>query len=448
MTALYIRVSSEMQVLEGYSLRAQEETLIEYCEANKITDYKIYRDEGCSAHQAYNKRPVMMALLSDVENGLINKILFIKLDRWMRDVKEYHKVQEILDRHGCTWRAVTEDYETETANGRFTVNIMLSVAQNEAERTSERIKLTNISKIKHGEPVSGQPVGYKIVETPDGKRIGIDEEAADKIRWLVREYIETRSTTKTLIHYNEKYGEQRSYTWIRLLFNRIHLYNGRHELNPTYRPRILSDEEIAKVQELKSVPVKERHRRGIKLFSGLVICPRCGYPMTAHNHKSKYTGKYTYYYFCQRKSYHRGCDYSLYFRESLIEEYLLDHLPAEIDAEYELRRKAKEKPDESKKDAEKLKERLRRLNKMYELGTIEDEQYEAGAKEIKAKLADIERKKPLQLRPEALEEIRYADIKGMYELLDRENKAAFWHKYIHSIHVHPTDRKVLSIRLV
>ena len=67
----------------------------------------------------------------------------------------------------------------------MTVNIMLSVNQNEAERTSERIKITNKSRIAHGEPISSQPFGYKIIQTPEGKRIGVDEEQYDELKGLV-----------------------------------------------------------------------------------------------------------------------------------------------------------------------------------------------------------------------------------------------------------------------
>ena len=43
----------------------------------------------------------------------------------------------------CSPRAIWEDYETETSAGVFKVNIMLSVAQSEADMTSERIKAVN-----------------------------------------------------------------------------------------------------------------------------------------------------------------------------------------------------------------------------------------------------------------------------------------------------------------
>ena len=54
----------------------------------------------------------------------IDLILFIKLDRWTRNVEAYHSVQKILDAHNVSWQTTMEDYETLTANGRFKVNII------------------------------------------------------------------------------------------------------------------------------------------------------------------------------------------------------------------------------------------------------------------------------------------------------------------------------------
>ena len=67
-------------------------------------------------------------------------ILVTKLDRWFRNIGEYYKVQEILEAHNVSWKTIYEDYDTSTAAGRLKINIMLSVAQDEADRASERIK--------------------------------------------------------------------------------------------------------------------------------------------------------------------------------------------------------------------------------------------------------------------------------------------------------------------
>ena len=81
---------------------------------------------------------------------------------FLKDVADYYEVQAILEAHGVRWRAVEEDYETETASGRFKVNIMLAVAQDEADRTSERIKAAAGYKRAKGEAVGRPALGYII----------------------------------------------------------------------------------------------------------------------------------------------------------------------------------------------------------------------------------------------------------------------------------------------
>ena len=94
---LYGRVSTEEQALRGFSIETQKANLTEYCKENnlKIVDY--YFDEGISGAKPPLKRPALKRLLEDVEAGKIDMILFTKLDRWFRSVKEYFKVQEVLD---------------------------------------------------------------------------------------------------------------------------------------------------------------------------------------------------------------------------------------------------------------------------------------------------------------------------------------------------------------
>ena len=138
--ALYCRVSSEEQVRHGYSLGAQLTALKEYAKKHRYAVMGEFVDEGISARKSYKKRPALLRLLEAVQDDQVDIILFIKLDRWFRNVKAYYQVQPILDQHNTAWQAILEDYETVTASGRLKVNIMLSVAENEADRTAERIK--------------------------------------------------------------------------------------------------------------------------------------------------------------------------------------------------------------------------------------------------------------------------------------------------------------------
>ena len=151
-------------------------------------------DAGISARKPATKRPELQRLLNDVRAGLVDVILFTKLDRWFRNIAEYYKVQEVLEKHHVNWRTIQEDYDTSTASGRLKINIMLRVAQDEADRTGERIKAVFESKLMRNEPISGKvPLGYKI----ENKRLVIEPEKADIVRDIFRYYISTRSIRET-----------------------------------------------------------------------------------------------------------------------------------------------------------------------------------------------------------------------------------------------------------
>ena len=125
--ALWERVSTEEQAKFGYSIKAQVEALEEHAGDNRIKIVDHYCDEGVSAGKPYTKRPEMMRLLDDIKAGKIDIIIFTRLDRWFRNVKEYFKVQEILEQHKVEWKAIYEDYDTTTPNGRMAITIFLAI---------------------------------------------------------------------------------------------------------------------------------------------------------------------------------------------------------------------------------------------------------------------------------------------------------------------------------
>ena len=149
---LYERVSTEEQAMHGFSIDAQIDNLTEYCGKHgyKVVDH--YTDEGVSGGKPPLKRPALKRLIDDVKEGKIDIIIFTKLDRWLRSVQEYFKVQEILEKHRVEWKAIHEDYDTTTANGRMAITIFLAIAQNEREKTSERVKAVFDHKLKNREP--------------------------------------------------------------------------------------------------------------------------------------------------------------------------------------------------------------------------------------------------------------------------------------------------------
>jgi hypothetical protein len=70
---------------------------------------------------------------------------------------------ELFDRHGVTFVAVTQQFNTTTSMGRLTLNILLSFAQFEREVIGERVRDKIAASKKKGMWMGGvTPLGYAI----------------------------------------------------------------------------------------------------------------------------------------------------------------------------------------------------------------------------------------------------------------------------------------------
>lgn len=159
----YIRCSHDDQVLHGDTLEAQDLILEDFIKVNRMILVDTFIDEALTARKKFNKRKEFVRLLDGVKAHAFDLIIFTKLDRWFRNIGDYHKIQEILEANGVQWKAVTENYDTTTTNGRLHINIRLSVAQDECDRDSDRIKDVFAYKLKNKTYVSGSlPRGLKL----------------------------------------------------------------------------------------------------------------------------------------------------------------------------------------------------------------------------------------------------------------------------------------------
>lgn len=87
---IYIRVSTEDQAREGFSLGEQEEKLKQLCafkEYQVYKVYKVYQDAGISAKDMEH-RPGFQQMMDDMRKGKINYIVAYKLDRVTRSVRD------------------------------------------------------------------------------------------------------------------------------------------------------------------------------------------------------------------------------------------------------------------------------------------------------------------------------------------------------------------------
>lgn len=446
--ALYVRVSTEEQVIHGYSLEAQEAALIEHARQQGYKIAGIYRDEGNSARKPATKRKKMQELLADVEAGKIDLILFTKLDRWFRSVREYHTVQAVLDKNKVAWKAVLEDYQTTTADGRLKVNIMLSVAENEADRTSERIKFVFANKIRNGEYCYGgavTPWGYKKEKIDGVPRLVKDPELEDACVAFWDKLLKYRNIRMAGRETNLEYGLHRAHkSWMSTV--RSDIYTGELHGVKDFCPAYIDREDWETLQH-PEWRIKATQGNRCYLFVGLIRCPVCGNTLKA-NYKT-YPNDRSKEYFSYRCSSHSlgYCPYNRTLSERKIEKYLLENLESEL--EYFLTdsdQLTKKKAPHKKTDVKKLYEQLRRLNNIYIAGNIDDKEYSAQVNTIKSKIAEIERQEHQNEKIIDLTGLlRYVreELPTAYDDMTREDRQRFWHEIID--HIQLEDNQVSRI---
>lgn len=453
--ALYIRVSTEEQAMHGYSLQAQEDNLIQYAQEHGYKIAGIYRDEGNSARKAITKRKVVLQLLEDVKADKLDLILFIKLDRWTRNVEAYHSVQRILDAHNVSWQATMEDYETLTANGRFKVNIMLSVNESESDRTSERIKFVFEGKRLRkewyftGGPIQW-PFGY-MPEVIDGvKRCVKNPETAPIVQDFWDYVVKYNSVRKAGMYCCEKYGITRNYrSW--MITARNELYTGTFHGVEDYCPAYVSREDWERIILGHEIIKKTQRPERVYLFTSLIRCPGCGNTLKA-TFKTYPTDRSIEYngYRCNNSKL-RTCSYRHQLSEKKIEKHLLANIRNDLEqfvvnAEAE---QTKKRPQPKVRDVISLNEQLRRLNVIYISGNISDEEYNAETKRLRNELekakATEEESRPMNLQ--AIRDFLNSDFLSTYDVLEKEDKRRFWRSLIEEIYVDGTNVTGIKPRL-
>ena len=444
--AIYDRVSTDIQVQQGLSLDTQKELLTEYAKSHgyEIVDY--YIDEGLTARKKLQNRKDFMRLLDDIKANKIDIVLVTKLDRWFRNVKDYHNTQAILEEHNCNWKTILEDYDTSTADGQLKINIMLAVAQNESDRTSERIKVVFEHKKRNQEHLNGPiPFGYRNVD----KHLAKDEATKSITDDIFRYYFTCYSKRATIFYSLEKYGEQSpsKYQIDRMLTSEVYAgmkYGRTGYCEPYITPE--QHEKILKICQSKTYP-------GTKvpyLFSQLVKCPHCGATMTGYTkrHTCK-DGSRTEHkrYRCEKKlTKHTGPCIS----ESVVEEYMLSHVYPELQhCIYEVK-SLQQKAAKKKDSTYRIKAELDRLNILFQKGRITmeyyEEQYERLEKTLEkerqdSKIITVESYRPIETKLNG-------NWRDVYERLDYSHKKTFWKSIIEEIYIDKDTHKICGFKFL
>lgn len=165
---IYVRVSTQEQAKEGYSIQEQIDRLTKYCEAMGWTVYKIYTDPGYTG--ATMDRPALSQLIRDVKAGRADKVLVYKLDRLSRSqLDTLYLIDKVFLANNTDFVSMNENFDTSTPFGRAMIGILAVFAQLEREQIKERMMMGKEARAKEGKYAGSWavPIGYDYIPEKD-----------------------------------------------------------------------------------------------------------------------------------------------------------------------------------------------------------------------------------------------------------------------------------------
>ena len=392
---LYMRVSTEDQAREGFSLPEQKERLDAYCKFKGFVIKDYYTDAGISAKTG-NYRPEFERLKEDIKSKKINTIIALKQDRITRSIFDWEELMKFLEENDAYLDCVNDDINTTNANGKMVSRILMSVSQQEIERTSERTKVGLAGAIKQGHIPHQAPLGYK----HENKKLVIDHLTKDVVIRIFELYHKGMSYQKisTLFNKEQVLGKTnwRDSSIVAILENEIYkgdFVHGKRTKHPTYYENvvepIVSKEMWEECQVQKKKNSKSYQRTLTYLFLQKLRCPKCNRILGGKATQKK-NGNIYYYYYCH--------DCKINFKESLVEEYFNDFVNELV--EYDsvvnqfflpmIKQKFDEPQEELKKDINKQKDKLERIKRAYINGVFSLEEYNDERKLVESALEKLQ----------------------------------------------------------
>ena len=433
---LYARCSSDEQRKNGYTITDQLEFGRHFCRENDIILVGEYVDEGISATLEIKKRKDLANLIRDAKSDNYDIAVFKCIDRFFRNTEEYYAAQKQLRTSGVTWVSIEEpDLDPYDADAAFKINIYLAMAEYEARKTSKRICFNNKMRIKNKQVVTGaQCFLFPWTVTGEQKnRHLIKNKEKEGILYDLLDFYETRqSKAATLGYINNKYDMNIAMTTLNNLLSDTLLY-GEYKGIPDYVEPYITKERFDHIQDIIKRNVRKPHVPGRTfLFGGMIRCPECHNKLSGNFVKS--CGKYdVYVYRCNNARVQKTCHFTKSISEKKMEKQLLDNLSRYIGNEVVRVESITEVRQENKniEKVNKLKAEIDRLNLMFRKGRIDEKEYDKEyyvlSEEIKK--FDIEEEPP-ERDLKALKELLETDYRGLYDQLTKENKKAFWRKFI------------------
>lgn len=441
--AIYIRVSTERQVEEGFSLEAQHDLLMELLEKKGMELYRVYSDPGISG-KTMKKRPSMQMMLADMKAGKFEAILVHKLDRLSRNLGDMYEF--IASVNKLNIRLViaslgSEEIDTSSPMGKAFLYFNGIFAEIYSDNLREETLKGLTKKMSNGGThMSKAPLGY---DFDDNRKLIINEREAEYIRMIYKMYLEGIGVVSIAKHMNGYSRGKEGGVWdskyIRIVLKNP-TYTGHNHFKPdawTEDKRIITKgehEPLISIEDFEKVQgMIERRSLGHMSktshdypYGGIVRCAECGATYIG-NSTSKKTenGTIIYRSYRCRNNYSNNTCSAKGISERLLNTIVFERLMIAGDKITE------RKSPQAKKDKRQLQKEIeisnrRRKNWMMALGdgNLSSEDYsdlvdeeELRMKEISAAFNDED---SFYINEYSLEDIKsmMATIKDNWDLLE------------------------------
>lgn len=331
--AIYTRKSTTEGLDQDFNtLDAQRESGSAYIASQRHegwTEVETRYDDG-GFTGGNMERPALKQLLADIKAGKIDCVVVYKVDRLSRSLLDFSRIMDTLDKAGCSFVSVTQQFNTCSSMGRLTLNILLSFAQFEREIISERTRDKMGAARRKGKYLGGRPIlGYDL--NRETKRLVVNEAEAVRVRRIFDLYLEHQGLIPTVNAIAEL--GWRTKLWVTnsgktvggvafnknslhaLLTNRIYLgkvtyheevYEGEHDA-------IVDPELFELVQRQlhgNRINTGDRlHGRSAGILAGLLYCGACNAGMVHTTSSLRRESKRYRYYVCGKatKRSHKIC---------------------------------------------------------------------------------------------------------------------------------------------
>ena len=476
---LYVRVSTDEQASKGYSLRDQEQKLINYCKLNDLNVLDIYR-EDYSAKTF--KRPVFNKLLEFCKKNKreVHQLIFIKWDRFSRNTSESYQMIETFERLAIQVNAIEQPLDLTIPEQGLMLAVYLSIPQVENHRRSLNIISGMRRAFKEGRYVGSAPRGYDNGRDSSKKPILIPNKDARFVQEafeLIATGLYNQAEVLKKLRLNGFIVGKTSFS--NLIKNPIYYggvfmkaYKDEKEciVDGIHEP-IITKALFIKAQTFLNNRRKKHHVIHKKLnetypLKGFLLCPECNAPLTGSTSKGR--SKHYSYYHCISpcKGRYQLEDVNLWIGDylksisfnapikKLFEEMVLEGLSAE-----------KDKKMLGPKHYEKVKQmevKMERLQDLYVDGEMDKKEYEDAKERYKdiynelkqLEIVAIDEKEILELYKKAINKMENienqfikSDIDGKRRIIGSifPNKFRFENKKVRTADVNPILLKIASV---